>query len=51
MNFFLLNLFQEYNNKLGLVDEITWVAQNDPVNFHWEFNVYILLRFSFPPQF
>ena len=24
---------------LGLVGEVTWVQQNDPVNFHWEFNV------------
>ena len=28
--------------KLGLdlvVDGVTWVPQNDPLNFHWEFNV------------
>ena len=30
------------------VDEIIWVPQVNPVNFHWEFNVYI---FFILPQF
>lgn len=37
-----LSVFYYIFIKLGLdlvVDQVTWVAQNDPVNFHWEFNV------------
>ena len=24
---------------LGFVDKVIWVPQNDPVDFHWQFNV------------